>query len=94
MVCSNAVTGAGEADREVLAGTAPAQSAPGQQQSANGGALPPPPALNAADHKRMLKAQKKAEKGKRKSEKKVGCCVKGQAYEQAKPLNLSCISVI
>ena len=67
------MTGAGEADREVLAGTVPAQSAPAQQQPANGGALPPPPALSAADHKHMLKAQKTAEKEKRKAEKKV-CC--------------------
>ena len=72
-VCRNAVTGAGEGDREVLAGTAPAQSAPAQQQPANGGALPLPPALNAADQKRMLKAQKKSEKEKRRAEKKV-CC--------------------
>jgi len=65
------VTGAGEADREVLAGTAPAQSAPGQQQPANGGALPPPPMLKAGDQKRLLKAQKKAEKEKHRAEKKV-----------------------
>ena len=67
------MTGAAEGDREVLAGTRPAQSAPAQQRPANGGALPLPPALNAADQKRMLKAQKKSEKEKRRAEKKV-CC--------------------
>ena len=71
------MTGAGEADREVLAGTAPAQPAPAQQQPANAGALPLPPALNPADHKRMLKAQKKAEKEKRRAEKKVCCHASG-----------------
>lgn len=75
------MTGAGEVDREVLAGTAPAQSAPALQQPANGGALPLPPALNPADHKRMLKTQKKAEKEKRRAEKKVCCDAKGWKYE-------------
>ena len=82
--CRNAVTGAGEADREVLAGTAPAQSAPAQQQPANGGALPLPPSLNAADQKRMLKLQKKAEKEKRRAEKKVCCHAMGSTHELAK----------
>ncbi|CAL5223709.1 g6263 [Coccomyxa viridis] len=79
----NAVTGAGEADREVLAGTAPAQSAPAQQQPANGGALPLPPSLNAADQKRMLKLQKKAEKEKRRAEKKEKRKAK-KAHKKAK----------
>lgn len=70
----NAVTGAGEAGREVMAGSAPDWSAPGQQQPANGGALPPPPTLSASDAKRMKKAQKKASKEQRRAEKKVGKC--------------------
>ncbi len=72
--CRNTVTGAGEADHEVLAGTMPAPSAPGQPQPANGGALPPPPALTAADAKRLRKAQKKAGKEQRRSENKVRSC--------------------
>lgn len=87
-VCRNAVTGAGEADREVLAGTAPVQSAPGQQPPANGGGLPLPPALNLADQKRMLKAQKKAEKEKRRAEKKVCCHAEGSAHQQTPFMNI------
>lgn len=71
LLCRNAMTGAGEAEREVLAGTAPAPPAPGLQAQANGAALPPPPALSAVDAKRMRKAQKKAAKEQRRAEKKV-----------------------
>ena len=70
----NTVTGAGEADHEVLAGTMPAPSAPNQLQPNNGGALPPPPTLSATDAKRMRKAQKKAAKEQRRAEKKVHSC--------------------
>ena len=58
----------------MLAGTMPAPSAPGQPQPANGGALPPPPALTAADAKRMRKAQKQAAKEQRRAEKKARSC--------------------
>ena len=47
---------------------------PGSRSPANGGALPPPPALTAADAKRLRKAQKKAGKEQRRSEKKVRSC--------------------
>jgi hypothetical protein len=71
--CSNAVRGAGDAERELLPGTMPAG---GAAPSGAGGALPPPPALSAKDAKRMRKAQKKASKEARRAEKKVrflGC---------------------
>ncbi len=75
------MTGAGEAEREVLAGTAPAPPLPGQQAQENGAALPLPPALSAADAKRMRKAQKKAAKEQRRAEKKVSCLHLSLAYQ-------------
>lgn len=66
--CRTAVRGAGEAEHEVLPGTAPSL-----QPSTSGRpeVLPLPPDLNPADAKRMRKAQKKAAKEARRMKRRV-----------------------
>jgi hypothetical protein len=64
------VRGAGDAEHEVLPGTVPIQAVQGPSTTGRS-ELPPPPALDAADAKRIRKAQKKADKNARRLKKKV-----------------------